>query len=145
MVDTGNKTRILNLRIMLNNRWIAPQVAVSIMVIHFWERHVLRGARNFDRATFDGMANLILSPESTHGASARILCLLSSLTYYLLFVHYTCDLTSRMTTGTEHFPIQSIGDALEKGYQVTTLKDSSYQTFFEEARNGIHQYIIQRL
>ena len=40
-------------------------------------------------------------------ASARVLFYITSISAYLMFAYYTCDLTARMTSGPAQVPIRS--------------------------------------
>ena len=50
--------------------------------------------------------------------SARVLFYITSVSAYLMFAFYTCDLTARMTSGPAPLPIRSFQDIIDRDYRV---------------------------
>ena len=75
-------------------------------------------------------------------ASARILFYITSVSAYLLFAYYTCDLTARMTSGPAPVPIRSFRDVIDRDYRVVVRGSTSNHEFLKTAREGtpMHEY-----
>ena len=67
--------------------------------------------------------------------STKILFVLAAFSGYLLHVHYTAYLTAATST-VKDSPIESFGDVLSGGYQVSVLGNSAYHDMLESAKLG---------
>ncbi len=79
--------------------------------------------------------------------SGKLLLVTASVMGYLLSAHYTCDLTSRMTTGPEANQIRSFRDVIDKGYRVIVQEATSNYEILEKARVGtpMHTYFFKHM
>ncbi len=85
------------------------------------------------------LLQLAESGISGSGFASRILLLSSGVTTFLLFCHYTADLTARMTSGPPSSSIRSFDDLMRGDgpfLQVVTFPDSAESGHLEFARDG---------
>ena len=73
-------------------------------------------------------------PIQTTKISAKTLLLVSGMSMYLLFIVYTADLTTEMTTGPGLHPVRSFDDVIKGGYKVI-VKEATGQS--EELKNAV--------
>ena len=73
---------------------------------------------------------------NTPGLSARTLSLTLSFISYLMFSYYTCDLTSRMTSGSVPEAIISFQDVLDKDYRVLVEEGTANSLSLRNATEG---------
>ena len=66
--------------------------------------------------------------------SAKILLLVSGISMYLLFMYYSADLTTEMTTGPGLHPVRNFDDVIKGNYKVI-VKEATGQS--EEMKNAI--------
>ena len=58
--------------------------------------------------------------------STRIILYTASVSLFLIYAYFACDLTARMTAGPAAIPIQSFQDVLNEGYQVVVNPTTWY-------------------
>ena len=73
-------------------------------------------------------------PIKTAKISAKILLLASGISMYLLFMVYSADLTTEMTTGPGLHPVRNFDDVIKGNYKVI-VKEATGQS--EEMKNAI--------
>ena len=66
--------------------------------------------------------------------SAKTLLFISGMSMYLLFMMYTADLTTEMTTGPGLHPVRNFDDVIKGGYKVIV---KAYTGQSEEMKNAI--------
>ena len=73
-------------------------------------------------------------PIKTVRISAKILFLASSTSMFLLFIMYSANLTSEMTTGSGLHPVRNFDDVMKGNYEVI-VKEATSQS--EELKNAL--------
>ena len=73
---------------------------------------------------------------NTEIISSRILFLVSGVTTYLIYTHYTAYLTARTTSGVHRGEINSFDDVLRGGFRVITLESGSSREFLKTSKPG---------
>ena len=100
--------------------------------------HEINDSEEFTFLNGLGIAGLLMMqlsyPIKTVRTSAKILLLASGTSMYLLFVMYTANLTSEMTTGPGSHPVRNFDDVLKGGYKVI-VKEATGQS--EELKNAL--------
>ena len=86
-------------------------------------------------------------PIKTVKISAKILLLVSGISMYLLFMYYSADLTTEMTTGAGQHPVRNFEDVINGDYKVI-VKEATGQ--FEEMKNALpgtakHKYFHSQM
>ena len=73
-------------------------------------------------------------PVKTVRISAKILLLTSGISMYLLFMFYSADLTTEMTTGQGLHPVRNFEDVINGDYKVIVMEATGQ---FEEMKNSL--------
>ncbi len=87
-------------------------------------------------AAFLPLLQLAYNGLEAKSASSKTLFLSSCLMSYVVFTYYTCDLTSRMTSGARPVMVRSFQDAIDGGYRVIVAKSGSSHDLMKHARKG---------
>ena len=90
-------------------------------------------------ASVIGMAYLYVIQMGSHARAGRlstqILTLTTSLLTFVLFVYFTSDIISEMTSGPREIPVRNFDDVLEQGYKVV-VGSEYYANLFAQGRLG---------
>ena len=68
--------------------------------------------------------------------SSRTLFIISTMSTYLLYVHYSAYMTATTTTGIKESPVKSFKDVLSGGYQVFVAKNTADHGILKSAKPG---------
>ena len=73
---------------------------------------------------------------STKAMSTRVIFYTASISLFIIYSYFACDLTARMTAGPAAVPIRNFQDVLEEGYQVVVNPDSSNHNVLRDSEPG---------
>ena len=73
---------------------------------------------------------------STKAMSTRVIFYTASISLFVIYSYFACDLTARMTAGPAAVPIQSFQDVLEEGYEVVVNPGSSQHRALKDSEPG---------
>ena len=73
---------------------------------------------------------------STKAMSTRVIFFTSSISLFIIYSYFACDLTARMTAGPAAIPIQNFQDVLEEGYQVVVNPGTSQHRVLKDSEPG---------
>ena len=77
------------------------------------------------------------------GVTSKILFLISAVSTYLLFIHYTAYLTAASTSVSE-CPIKSFSDVIRNGYKVIVWENSVYHDILKLAEPGTPMHDVYK-
>jgi hypothetical protein len=154
-VTKGNKANLLvYMEIFSIETWCIcaiTLIAISLafMMINWSGSNNIHSSRN--RESF-GILNslallMMLLMQLDYGAvirslSAKILLCFSALMTYLIFSHFTCDLTARMTSAPSASSIRSFQDVIDRGYTVIVMESTASHGILNSEKKGSAMYTV---
>ena len=73
---------------------------------------------------------------SAKAMSTKVIIYTASISMFVIYSYFGCDLTARMTVGPAATPIKNFKDVLEGGYQVVVRPDSSNHKVLKDSQPG---------